>query len=147
MAVMRPLPYQDKWSIWPKGGAGDRLPCQLSHVWRDNSKDGSLEERSYRYTKKNIFCPYVPDFLHLPPFSPPFIRAAGRRDGRVGRLLAGIKWRVPADRKFRAGQARSPENSGRMQAASAHPARSERCRCAMERKIPCRPVSAANGFK
>ena len=73
MAVMRPLPYQDKWSIWPKAGAGDRLPCQLSQVWRDNSKDGSLEERSYRYTKKNIFCPYVPDFLHPPPFPHPLL--------------------------------------------------------------------------
>ena len=38
------------------------------------------------------------------------------------------------------GQALSPENSGRVQAGSTHPARSETCRSAMERKLH-------NGFR
>ena len=73
MAVMRPLPYQDKWSTWPEGGAGGRLPCQLSHVWRDNSKDGSLVERSYRYTKKISSVLTSPTFFTYPPFPHPLL--------------------------------------------------------------------------
>ena len=73
MAVMRPLPYQDKCSIWPKGGAGGRLPCQLSHVWRDNSKDESLVERSYRYTKKISSVLTSPTFLTYPPLPHPLL--------------------------------------------------------------------------
>ena len=49
--------------------------------------------------------------------------------------MRGLRTRVPVRKNCRAVSAPSPENSGRMQAVSAHPARSERCRCAMERKL------------